>query len=252
MSERGRLQWTVWCWLAIGGSAVLTSVGWANEMSGEKEVRAVLWVGGFAHDFDAYVRTLGAELPKRIPVQIEVARDGRFLDRPEAQRPDVILMDHCFRSAKGVLTDEQKAKLFGWIRDGVGVVAVHASYYSFPEWKEAREIFGAQFAKHEKVDIYIVVKFVEREHPITKGLPEAIRLHSELYQSTSLAPDCHVLAVAKEENTTAEYPSVWTRSYGKGRVVTILPAHWPAAYQVEEFQQLIANSVLWAAGRTGK
>jgi type 1 glutamine amidotransferase len=40
---------------------------------------------------------------------------------------------------------------------------------------------------------------------------------------------------------------VWTRDYGKGRVVTILPAHWPEAYKLPEFQQLIANSVRWVA-----
>jgi type 1 glutamine amidotransferase len=42
---------------------------------------------------------------------------------------------------------------------------------------------------------------------------------------------------------------VWTREHGKGRVVTILPAHWPEAYRVAEFQQLIANSTRWAAAR---
>ena len=58
-----------------------------------------------------------------------------------------------------------------------------------------------------------------------------------------------LLATAADEGATTAHPSVWTRNYGKGRVVTILPAHWPDAYNVKEFQQLIANSVLWAAGR---
>lgn len=223
----------------------------AAEPVGEK-IRTVLWVGGFAHDFDAYVRILGEELPRRIPVQIEVVRDGQFLDRTEAQRPNVILMDHCFQSSKGVLTDGQKAKLLEWVRSGVGVVAVHASYYSFPEWKEAREIFGTQFTTHGNVDIHVIAKFTDRKHPISKDLPETLRLHTELYQSTPLAPDCHVLAVAKEENTTAEYPSIWTRDYGGGRVVVILPGHWPDAHQDKGFEQLVANSVLWTAKRAVK
>ena len=38
----------------------------------------------------------------------------------------------------------------------------------------------------------------------------------------------------------------------KGRVeaaYTILPAHWPESFKVVGFQELISNSILWAAGR---
>ncbi len=213
----------------------------------QKTIHVVLWVGGFAHDFDAFAKTLSHDLPKRAPLRIKVARDAAFLDRPETDRPAVILMDHCYQSAQGVLTDQQKATLLKWIRDGVGAVAVHASYYSFPEWSEVRQLYGPTFIKHEKVDQYILGRFVDRSHPISRNLPETFRLRSELYQSTPLPADCHLLAVAKDEGASVEYPSVWTRKYGKGRVVTILPAHWPDAYHVPEFQQLIVNSVLWAA-----
>jgi type 1 glutamine amidotransferase len=215
-------------------------------------IKTVLWVGGFAHDFDAYAKILSQELPKQAPTEIEVVRDAAFLERPDAKRPAVILMDHCYQSAKGVLTDGQKAKLLAWVRGGVGVVAVHASYYSFPEWKEVRELYGPTFIKHGKVDQYIDGRFVDRSHPITKDLPQTFRLRTELYQSTPLPADCHLLAVAKDESTSKEHPSIWAKKYGKGRVVAILPAHWPDAYQVKEFRQLIANSVLWTAGRLEK
>jgi type 1 glutamine amidotransferase len=213
-----------------------------------KTVSVVLWVGGFAHDFDAFAKILSRELPKQAPLHIEVVHDAGFLNRPRAEQPAVILMDHCYQSAQGVLDKQQKANLLAWVRSGVGVVAVHASYYSFPEWNEVRELYGPRFIKHEKVDQYIAGKFVDRAHPISKDLPETFRLRSELYQSTPLPGDCHLLATATDEGATTAHPSVWTRNYGHGRVVTILPAHWPDAYDVKEFQQLIANSVLWAAG----
>ena len=170
----------------------------------QKTVPVVLWVGGFAHDFDAFARILSQRLPERAGIRIEVVRDAAFLRRTGSQRPAVILMDHCYQSAQGVLDEQQKANLLEWVRGGVGVVAVHASYYSFPEWKEIRELYGPRFIKHEKVDQYILGKFVDRAHPITRGLPETFRLHSELYQSTPLPADCHLLAVAKDEGATAE------------------------------------------------
>jgi len=249
----GRSCVGVFLTLGLQGGIVLGIVP-AKALAAEppQKIKTVLWVGGFAHDFDAFAKILSQELPKQAPIRIEVVRDAGFLDRPDSQRPAVILMDHCYQSAESVLTGQRKAKLLAWVRGGVGVVAVHASYYSFPEWKEVRQLYGPTFIKHEKVDQYIVGRFVDRSHPITKNLPETFRLRSELYQSTLLPADCHLLAVAKDEGAAAEHPSVWTRGYGKGRVVTILPAHGPDAYQVKDFRQLIANSVLWTAGQLEK
>jgi type 1 glutamine amidotransferase len=208
--------------------------------------RAVLWVGGFAHDFDAFAEIMTEFIPERIPMDIEVVRDGSFLDSPQARELDVIIMNHCFKSADGVLTEGQKTKLLEFIQGGKGVVAIHASYYSFLEWDQCRQIYGAKFIDHEEVDIMIEVRMVDRNHAVTRGLPESFAVHSELYQSTQLAADCHLLAVAREKGTEAEYPSVWTNEYGDGRVVTILPAHWPDSYRSKDFQELIVQSVNWA------
>jgi type 1 glutamine amidotransferase len=203
-------------------------------------------VGGFAHDFDAFAEIMTGFLPKQVPVDIEVVRDGSFLDSPQARGLDVIIMNHCFKSAEGVLTEDQRGKLLKTVRSGTGVVAVHASYYSFVKWDQCREIYGAKFITHGDVDIMIEVRVTDRDHPIMEGLPESFEVHSELYQSTPLAADCHLLAVAKEKGTEAEYPSVWTRKYGDGQVVTILPAHWPDSYHSKDFQKLIVQSTSWA------
>jgi len=228
-------------------SSVLSLAGCASSPTGNSpRRRAVLWVGGFAHDFDAFAEILTDFLPKRIPIDIEVVRGGSFLNSPEAEGLDGIIMNHCFKSADGVLTEGQKNKLLQFIRRGKGVVAIHASYYSFPEWEKCRQIYGASFIRHDDVDIMIQVRVTDRDHPVTLGLPEYFELHSELYQSTPLAADCHLLAVAREKGTETEYPSVWTRKYGDGRIVTILPAHWPDAYCSKPFQKLIVQSINWA------
>ena len=228
-------------------SSVFGLAGCVSSRPGKsRRRRGVLWVGGFAHEFDAFAEILTDFLPKRIPMDIEVVRDGSFLDSPGAEGPDVIIMNHCFKSAEGVLTEDQKSKLLEFVRKGKGVVAIHASYYSFPEWEQCREIYGAKFIKHDEVDIMLEVRVTDRAHPVTKGLPEYFEVHSELYQSTPLGADCHLLAVAREKGTETEYPSVWTRKYGDGRIVTILPAHWPDAYRSKAFQELIVQSVNWA------
>ena len=230
---------------ALGGLAVPAAL--ASDPAEEERLKAVLWVGGHSHDFKAFASILAEALPKLAPLDIQVVKDGGFLDAPEADRLDVILMNHCFNTSAGVLTKTQRTKLLSTIRGGTGVVGLHASYYSFTKWDEMRTLWGARFVRHGKVDVLLEVRLVDREHPVTAGLPETFESHSELYQSTRLDKGCRLLAKAKEKGKDKEWPSVWTKTYGKGRVVTILPAHWPDAYRVAAFQRLIAQAARWAA-----
>jgi type 1 glutamine amidotransferase len=246
LTRRGFLQNS--SLMALGAvSGMLSLTGCVSAPTGKSSRRrAVLWVGGYAHDFDAFAEIMTDFLAKQVLVDIEVVRDGSFLDSPQERKPDVIIMNHCFEYAEGVLTEGQKRKLLETVRAGTGVVAIHASYYSFVKWDQCRRIYGAKFIDHDEVDIMIEVRMVDRNHPVTRGMPESFEVHSELYESTPLADDCHLLAVAREKGTETEYPSVWTSKYGRGRVVTILPAHWPDAYRSEHFQKLIVQSVNWA------
>lgn len=219
----------------------------ADEVTVVEPIRAVLWTGGFAHDFDAIAEITREFLPRQMPIDIRVVRDGMFLD--EGKLPDLIIMNHCIESAEGVLTEAQQKTLLDAVRGGVGVVAIHASYYSFVKWPEFRELFGATFTQHAESDIQIEVRVVDPEHPVATGVPATFEVHSELYESTPLAQGCRLVAVAKQVGTDKEWPSVWTREYGEGRVVTVLPAHWPDAYRVDAFQRLIASACLFAVGR---
>lgn len=243
MSTRG-MPWLV----GLIGVAVACLMATGCSPSSRK-VGAVLWIGGFAHDFETPADILTEALQEQIPIEIEVVRDGSFLNATGTQKPDVILMHHCHKSVKDIITEQQQQKLLELVRSGVGVVGIHASYYSFLEWDEYHEFYGTRFIKHGDSKAVLVVRTVDGRHPVTKGLAESFEVVSELYESEPLAQDCHVLARAKEKGSTAEHPSVWTRLYGKGRIVTILPGHWPDSYRVPDFQKLIASGALWAADR---
>ncbi len=214
-----------------------------------KKLKGVLWIGGHAHDFEAIAKILEPGIERLIPIELTVVRDGSFLDDPDVDKLDIILEKHCFRYTKGVLTEAQKAKFLKLVRGGLGVVAVHASYWSFLKWDERHELHGTRFIKHGSPKARILVHTVDKEHPITRILDDSFHVVSELYESKPLPDDCHVLARAKEVDKDPWHPSVWTRRYGKGRVVTILPGHWPDSFKVEGFQKLIARSILWASRR---
>ena len=182
-------------------------------------------------------------LPQQLPVEMSVAWNGDFLDSVE--RPDVILMYHCHTSADAILTENQKDKLLTLVKEGVGVVALHASYYSFVEWDEYHEFYGARFIRHGDAEALLHVTSQNTHHPVMKGIDKPLDLVSELYQSTPVAEDCQVLAHAEDKKEGIPRPSIWTRRYGKGRIVTILPGHWVENFRDAAFQRLIVNSMTW-------
>lgn len=242
---------TITCILATFGALAAMCPQAAAEESPGRKLTAVYWTSGTHHDYEAMTKILPPALSKLIGTEVKVCTDAKFLDAPDAGQLDVIIMNHCYQKAEGVLTEKGKRRLLDLIRGGVGVVAVHASYYSFPEWKDIRELYGAQFTRHGSSKAVVVVETVDKKHPIMQGLADSFEVVSELYESTPLAKGCHVLARAHEKEKQAAHPSVWTRMYGKGRVVTILPGHWPDNYTSPDFQRLIARSAQWAAGRIG-
>ena len=78
----------------------------ATSSAADKKLKAVLWIGGFAHDYDAYAKIISETVPKHVPIEIEVVRDGGFLDRP-AIASILSLLTHPFFS--GTLTGRSLA-----------------------------------------------------------------------------------------------------------------------------------------------
>ena len=228
--------------LLLGTATALCATG----AESRRPLRVVLWLGGFAHDFKSVESILTEALPKRHPMEISSAWNGDFLDAP--QRPDVILMYHCHESTKDVMTEVQKARLLTLVKEGTGVVALHASYYSFLQWDEYHEFYGARFIKHGKAEAKLTVTPIRKEHPIFRGLDKPIEIISELYQSTPVPKDCDILAHSQEIGQGNPQPSIWTRTCDKGRIVTILPGHWPDNHRQDSYQQLIINSMKWVVG----
>ncbi len=226
------------------GLCVLPTLARAEDAAGT--LRAIYWSSGTHHDYPQITRILKEALPKLMKVDLRVVKDGAFLDTTEAKDVDVIIMNHCYEEPKGILTEKQQQTLLDWVKGGVGVVSVHASYYSFVKWDEIHKFSGARFTVHGSAKAIVLVATVDKAHPIMKDLPECIEVISELYESTPLEKGCHVLAMAREKGKDKSHPSVWTRMYGQGRVVTILPGHWPENYANVDFQKLIARSALWA------
>jgi type 1 glutamine amidotransferase len=91
------------------------------------------------------------------------------------------------------------------------------------------------------------LRLMNREDPITQGLPETIEFIDEPYWPlVGPASNVHVLATASVDG--ASRPLIWTFEKGKGRVFASIPGHYTRTLDDPLFQTIILRGIAWAAG----
>jgi hypothetical protein len=191
-----------------------------------------------------------------------------------------------------------EAALVDFVRSGKGLVAVHDANWAFnglvvlganhiptgimePPWREYKEMIGGVWSgqppasghapRHE-----FLVNIIDRNHPITAGLPPSFKANDELYHNMHMARGVHILATAyddpkfkdpeTEKNDAAaarngwphvdsnptgkNEPMLWTVYYGKGRTFYTVLGHDVKAEETPGFSTTFVRGVEWAA--TGK
>jgi type 1 glutamine amidotransferase len=91
------------------------------------------------------------------------------------------------------------------------------------------------------------LRLVDREHAITRGLPERIDLIDEPYWP--LIGDTnrvHVLASAKVDGESR--PLIWTQQKGNGRIFASIPGHYTWTWSDPLFRVVLLRGIAWAAG----
>ncbi|MDQ0424928.1 MULTISPECIES: ThuA domain-containing protein [Cellulomonas] len=157
--------------------------------------------------------------------------------------------------------------LRGAVEAGTGLVGWHGGIAdSYRNSSDYLQLVGGQFATHpgkepslrvgDETDNYlpytVEITDLGREHPITAGLDD-FELESEQYW---VLHDDLVDVLATTTHPTQPYhpwhrpltsPAVWTRHWGKGRVVVATPGHTPEVLQHPSVRAIVERGMLWAA-----
>lgn len=174
---------------------------------------------------------------------------------PDFSKYKVVVLDYNGES----WSEKTKAAFITYVKNGGGVVSVHAADNSFPEWKEYNEIIGLGgwgnrsekdgpyvYYKDNKVVVdnttpgvggshmsrhEFEVQIRDKQHPITKGLPEKwMHGSDELYsQLRGPGKNMEILATAfadpKGKGTGRDEPMLMVINYGKGRMFHTVLGH---------------------------
>lgn len=164
-------------------------------------------------------------------------------------------------------THEQVAGLRAAVEAGTGFTGWHGGIAdSYRASSDYLQLVGGQFATHpsrhpdQLVDgahennyLRYTVEITElgRRHPITEGLAD-FELETEQYWvlhddlNDVLATTTHPAQPWQQWHRPLTSPAVWTRQWGKGRIVVTTPGHTPEVLQHPSVRTIIERGMLWA------
>jgi hypothetical protein len=160
------------------------------------------------------------------------------------------------------IDDKQKAELLAFVRDdGKGFVAAHTATTAFLEWPEFGEMIGGRYDGHPWGSAAGTVINEDPAFPATKHFGAApFPFTDEFYQAKDYSREkIHVLLrldVSKMapnqdvHRTDGDFPLVWAKTYGKGRVFYSALGHAASTWDNRDVQVMYLEALKWALGMT--
>jgi type 1 glutamine amidotransferase len=248
--------------------------GQADPWPGSKKLLAVADVqSGFHHDSISHALATVEQIGRREKAYVTMIRTdsqlitktpiagrGRYEGRGVNARTlgfyDAIFM---LPSGFGTMSDAQKADLLSFVGDdGKGLVVGHATGVAFTDWPEFGEVVGGYMDSEFNANARVIVEdpafpgatafgqgsfMFNDQHPVLKA-PYA---RDKVRVILRLDPDA--LAPAnRARRADGDFPVVWAKQYGKGRVLNIGWGHPDTTWDDPRFQTMVLEGIKWAMG----
>lgn len=231
-----------------------------------KKLLAIGEVKGFQHDsvshalatierlgresgqFDTFIRTDTQLITKR-----RLESNAKNLDYFDA-----VLF---YTTGELDMDDQQKLDLLAFIRDdGKGFVGIHSAIDTFYTWQAYGDMTGGYFKEHpwNVFDAPVVVE--DPGFPGMQGFSREFMFRDEIYQVRNFSRDnAHVIArldankldlanprVTPEHRADKEFPVIWSKRYGKGRVYYSTFGHREETWDDPRMQKMYLEAIVWA------
>jgi type 1 glutamine amidotransferase len=205
--------------------------------------------------YDSYIRTDSNIIAKRpLKTTGEPASGGPSLSNVDA----IFFLGH----REIALDDSQKAELLSFVKDdGKGFVAAHTATTAFLGWPEFGEMLGGRYDGHPWGSTTGTIINEDPSFPATRHFGAApFTFTDEFYQAKDYSRDkLRVLLRldvskmppnAELHRTDGDFPLVWAKMYGKGRVFYSALGHAASTWDDRDVDQMYFEAIKWAMGLT--
>jgi len=261
-------------WILFGGVD-------AQDAPAPKPLRVLLIAGGCCHDYATQTLLLEEGIEARIPAEVEVIHNPDrstgatfeiYQSADWAAGFDVIVHDECSAS----VTDPAYVnRILDAHRGGVPAVNLHCAMHSY-RWGDFKnpvadgadnagwfEMLGLQSTGHGPQSP-IAIRYLDPEHPVTKGFADWTTINEELYNNVRIHPGAKALAMGtqtqkpktkpgqtEEPGKEVEAVVAWTNEYGpkKTRIFSTTIGHNNDTVGDARYLDLVCRGLLWVTGR---
>jgi type 1 glutamine amidotransferase len=214
---------------------------------------------GFVHDsIPTSCAVMQALAARSGQFEVLCSEDLSLIAADSLQNFDIL---YFFTSGELQLSDQQKADLLAFVRDGKGFGGVHCATDTLYTWPEYGDLIGAYFNGHPWAQ-EVSINIEDPDDPAVRALAPSFRIVDEIYQFRNFSRDrVHVLMsldttsvdlnapeVAREDG---DFPLAWRRNYGQGRVFYTALGHFSETWLDERFQTMLLNALIWLGGASG-
>jgi type 1 glutamine amidotransferase len=231
---------------------------------------------------NGYAQDPSAELAQSDSISVLVVRGGHPYDTPGFEemcgeladvKCDLVLTAHfetmsaediqkkydallfLNQNKKYTTTKRNRKRYMDLAELGVGMVFLHFTLSSEPEWDEYHDLIGGKWflKKFEKnkdlhstyfVDMTVDVSILDKDHPATAEL-EPFTMTDTFYGNIRMDADVHPLLGSNRDEVADAI--AWAHQYKKSKVVYLMPGFSKKAYQNESYRKFLSNSLRYVA-----
>ena len=224
-------------------------------------IKVLILTGVNNHDWRATTESLRKILEGTGRFETRVDEEVRGCSGETFEPYDVLLINFNDWKHSGPWWDDRvREAMLDFVRNGKGIVFYHSANNAFWGWSEYDKLVGGTWretADHAPYHSF-TVKIVDKDDPITLGLPPSFSQTDELYHGLSLQPNIRILASAWDDPKNCKGPNlrcgsgkdeplIWVQNYGAGRVFQTALGHDVKAMESAGFQITLQRGVEWAA-----
>jgi type 1 glutamine amidotransferase len=250
--------------------------GQADPWPNSKKLLAVADVqSGFHHDSISHALATVEQIGRKANAYVAIIRtdsqlitkgqiigtgryEGRGVNARTLDFYDAIFM---LPSGFGTMTEQQKKELLGFVHDeGKGLIVGHATGVAFTDWPEFAEMVGGYMDSEFNANARIIVEdpafpgamafggttfMFNDQHPVFKAPYSRDKVHVIMRLDPESLDDKN-----RARRADGDFPVVWAKQYGKGRVFNVGWGHPDTTWDDPRFQQMMLEGIKWAMGVT--